>query len=294
MASPAARIQTDHATLREPRNMSITRAIIPCSGSGTRLRPLTKVLPKEMLPVGRKVVLQYVFEELILAGLSRFLFIISPEKEMIQTYFGDGSQWGVECSYIMETKPKGPGGSVLLGRLWANNEPFVVAFGDCILQSPETTGTESTAVTRLINAFLAERPVIAVLAEYIPSTQVSDYPVLVSALAKPVSESFSLTRGVDTPDASGKLTVAARYVFSPSIFDILYAKVEARKNDILLYKIVEDLLAGNNKDQVWAVLLRNGEQRHDIGTWENYLTFVAQAALNDIQFGERIRAFLCS
>src|SRR5579872_3708409 len=125
-----------------PRNLHRTpdRALIPAAGFGTRLRPLTSAIPKEMLPLGRKPVLEYVVEEMRGAGLTRLLFVISPGKELIRSYFGDGSRWGVHCDYAIQPEMRGLGDAILHGESWTDGLPFVVAFGDCIIESRVESG----------------------------------------------------------------------------------------------------------------------------------------------------------
>src|SRR5579862_3343934 len=123
-----------------PRSRTtIDRAIIPAAGFGTRLRPLTTAIPKEMLPLGRKPVLEYVIEELRDAGVSRILMVVSAGKQMVRDYFGDGTAWGVRCDYVLQPEMRGLGDAVLQGEAWSEGEPVVVAFGDCIVRGCGTT-----------------------------------------------------------------------------------------------------------------------------------------------------------
>src|ERR1051326_3097400 len=105
----------------------IRKAIVPAAGFGTRLHPLTKAIPKEMLPLGRKPVLQYVLEELKAAAIEEALLVISPGKEIIRNYFGDGAKFGIAIQYAVQNEMRGLGDAVLHGEEWANEEHFVVA-----------------------------------------------------------------------------------------------------------------------------------------------------------------------
>src|SRR5579872_3838049 len=135
-----------------PRNLHRTpdRALIPAAGFGTRLRPLTSAIPKEMLPLGRKPVLEYVVEEMRGAGLTRLLFVISPGKELIRSYFGDGSRWDVHCEYVLQYEMRGLGDAVLHGESWTEGRPFVVAFGDCIIETELSTLDSSARGSPLV------------------------------------------------------------------------------------------------------------------------------------------------
>src|SRR5258708_38696284 len=112
----------------------IRRAIVPAAGYGTRLRPLTNAIPKEMLPVGRKPVLEYVVEELRAAGIESALLVISAGKEMIRTYFGNGSRCGLSMEYVMQKEMRGLGDAVLYGESWVGGEHFALALGDCVFE----------------------------------------------------------------------------------------------------------------------------------------------------------------
>src|SRR5512143_4179910 len=119
---------------RSARFGAIDRALVPAAGYGTRMRPLTRAIPKEMLPIGRKPVLEHVLDELKGAGIQRILFIISPGKDMVQGYFGDGSAWGVRCDYAVQQQMRGLGDALLHGEEWAEGHPVMVAFGDCLIE----------------------------------------------------------------------------------------------------------------------------------------------------------------
>lgn len=94
----------------------VTRAILPLAGYGTKLYPMTRFMPKEMLPVGKKPMLEYAIEELSGTGINKILFVIRSGKEVIHEYFGDGSQWGVKIDYIYKESKGGPAESILKGK----------------------------------------------------------------------------------------------------------------------------------------------------------------------------------
>src|SRR5437667_12150783 len=141
--------------------MSIDLAVVPVAGQGTRLLPSTKSQPKEMLPVGRKPVVQYVVEELALSGIRRLLFVTGPGKTSIENHFDlnpeliaylretgkeelleelDFERQGLEYFYTRQRQQLGLGHAVLCARPFVGEQPFVVALGDTIIglngQSP--------------------------------------------------------------------------------------------------------------------------------------------------------------
>src|SRR5947199_2432411 len=140
------------AKLRSP--MSIDLAVVPVAGQGTRLLPSTKSQPKEMLPVGRKPVVQYVVEELAQSGIRRLLFITGPGKTSIENHFDLNGELiaflretgreellaelaferqDLEYFYTRQRRQLGLGHAVLCARSLVGPQPFVVALGDSII-----------------------------------------------------------------------------------------------------------------------------------------------------------------
>ena len=160
----------------------IYRAVVPAAGLGTRLRPLTNTMPKEMLPIGRKPVLAHVAAELRGAGITEILFIVSERKPQIEEYFGDiysesdGDKTfpPVRCYYINQKRQHGLGDALLYAEEWADEEPFVVAFGDCMMDAPDP----SEPVRRLIAAHRELNSDATVIVETVPLAKVSRYGVL--------------------------------------------------------------------------------------------------------------------
>src|ERR1700687_1669634 len=133
---------------------TIDLAVVPVAGLGTRLLPSTKSQPKEMLPVGRKPVVQYVVEEAALSGIRRLLFITGPGKTSIENHFDinvemianlretgkedlleelDFERMGMEYFYSRQRKQLGLGHAVLCARPFVGTQPFAVALGDTII-----------------------------------------------------------------------------------------------------------------------------------------------------------------
>lgn len=107
-------------------------ALIMAGGSGTRLRPLTEDIPKPMLPVGDKPMMEWVVDQLKSSGINRLSVSTHYKPEVITSHFGDGKQFGVEISYVEETHPLGTAGAV--GLLPTTEEPLLVINGDILTQ----------------------------------------------------------------------------------------------------------------------------------------------------------------
>src|SRR5438477_8341396 len=146
--------------------MPIDLAIVPVAGQGTRLLPSTKSQPKEMLPVGRKPVVQYVVEELALSGVRRLLFVTGPGKTSIENHFDinaelitflretgkedlleelDFERAKVEYAYTRQRRQLGLGHAILTARPFVGMQSFVVALGDSIIG----LNAQSTVVRRM-------------------------------------------------------------------------------------------------------------------------------------------------
>ena len=180
--------------------MAITKAVVPVAGLGTRLLPATKSQPKEMLPVGRKPVVQYVIEELERAGIQSILFITGRSKTAIENHFDRDQELRdslkaagkedlldeleyedkkVEFFYTRQSEQKGLGHAISLAEGYTHDEPFVIALGDSIIESDG----DEPAVQRLIAAFEKTKAAAAIAFEEVPREEVFRY-----GIAKPLAE----------------------------------------------------------------------------------------------------------
>jgi UTP--glucose-1-phosphate uridylyltransferase len=262
------------------------RAIVPAAGYGTRLRPLTRAIPKEMLPLGRRPVLEYVVQELKEAGIGRILFVVSPAKDMIRAYFGDGSEHGVSCEYALQPRMLGLGDAILRGEEWAGGRPFVVAFGDCIVRSAHAVG--SRPLDRMLRTHAAERADATVLTEYVDAEATRKYGILrpASAVAQPADGPFRVASLVEKPSpeaAPSRQAVAARWVLSPDIFPRLRAARPGPNGEIGLTDCVAEWVAQGAR--LWAEPLLAQESRLDVGGFATYLAAAVQAAFEDEEYG---------
>jgi UTP--glucose-1-phosphate uridylyltransferase len=289
--------------------MSVNIAVVPVAGLGTRLLPATKSQPKEMLPVGRKPVVQYVFEELTAAGMQRILFVTGPGKASIENHFDINEELvqmlrekgreellaaleferaPVQYFYTRQRQALGLGHAVLSARAFVGVEPFVVALGDSIIG----LGRQSDIVRRMREAF-EERHLAAVIAlEEVPRDQVRHYGI-VEPRQGGGGELFELADLVEKPsaaDAPSTLAIAARYVLSPAIFDALDATPPGVGGEIQLTDAIRRLIRGGGR--VYGMVLRPDERRFDIGNFEAYFRAFVEFAMADPAYGPSLRAFV--
>jgi UDP-N-acetylglucosamine diphosphorylase / glucose-1-phosphate thymidylyltransferase / UDP-N-acetylgalactosamine diphosphorylase / glucosamine-1-phosphate N-acetyltransferase / galactosamine-1-phosphate N-acetyltransferase len=114
-------------------NQRVTKAVILAAGRGTRMRELTNSVPKPMVEVGGKPILAHIVEGLRVAGIRKLLIIIGYRKEVIVNHFGDGSAFGVEIAYQEQITQDGTGKVVALGREFCGSEPFILSYGDILV-----------------------------------------------------------------------------------------------------------------------------------------------------------------
>ena len=117
----------------------ITKAVILAAGRGTRMRELTDDLPKPMIPVQGKPILDHIVSGLAANGVTDFLIVVGYRKEVAMDYFGDGSDRGISVSYVEQVVQDGTGKVVELGKEFTGDDAFVLSYGD-ILVSPESYG----------------------------------------------------------------------------------------------------------------------------------------------------------
>jgi UTP--glucose-1-phosphate uridylyltransferase len=273
--------------------IALRRAVLPAAGLGTRLRPLTQAFPKELLPVGRKPVLAHIATELLGAGITQALFIVSERKPQIRGFFGetylDDVTGGVlHCSYVVQEAQRGLGDALLCASEWTAGEAFVVAFGDCIIDASDS----SAPLRRLIATHLREGSDATVLTEQVALEKVSRYGVLAPAEKQPEvpTEPFALADIVEKPapqDAPSRNVVAARWILPSAIFDLLRRTPLDTRGELNLTDAVRTLKQEGGG--LWAAPLLAGEYRRDIGNFETFYAAFIRAALHDPEFGASAR-----
>lgn len=287
--------------------MDINIAVVPVAGLGTRLLPATKSQPKEMLPVGRKPVVQYVVEELTRVGMKRLLFITGPGKTSIENHFDlngeliqllretgkedllaefEYERAPAQYFYTRQRQLLGLGHAVLCAESFVGNQPFVVALGDSIIG----VNAQSDVVRRMVQCF-SEKPATAVVAfEEVPRAEVPNYGI---ARPKSDGDTFELADVIEKPSASeapSNLAIAARYVFAPAIFDAIHRTKPGKGGEIQLTDAIRLIIQEGG--QVFGIRLRGEERRFDIGNFDSYFRAFVEFALADEKHGPALRQHL--
>ena len=286
---------------------AIDIAVIPVAGLGTRLLPATKSQPKEMLPVGRKPVVQYVVEELTRVGITRMLFVTGPGKASIENHFDRNAELiqtlresgkeellaalefersTAQYFYTRQRELLGLGHAVSCARSFVGDQPFVVALGDSIIGMH----AESDVVRRMTSLY-RERDAAAVIAfEEVPPEEVSRYGI---ARPKRDDDLFEIEDLIEKPsprEAPSNLAIAARYVLSPAIFEALAQTRRGKGGEIQLTDALRSVI--RNGGRAYGVRLRADERRYDIGNFEAYFEAFVSFALADPAYGSALKQYL--
>ena len=284
----------------------ITKCIIPAAGLGTRLLPATKSQPKEMVPVGRKPVIQHVVEEAIGAGIRQILIVTGSQKRSIEDHFdrnrlleeslkdkGNGSvieelnfleRSDTQIFYTRQPEPTGLADAVLLGKNFVDGESFAVSLGDTIIQSYRG----GSFLWKLLDAFNRSGSVATIALERVEKSRISRFGVVSPSVVDGLN--IKLDGLVEKPspeDAPSDLAIAARYVFDPSIFDAIERTEPGIGGEKQLTDAIRLLLEEGKP--VWGYMLDSNEKRHDIGNLRTYAMAFVDMCLHDPEIGTSFR-----
>lgn len=284
--------------MTEEKSFTVTKAVIPAAGLGTRFLPATKATPKEMLPVVDRPAIQYVVEEAVRAGLDDILMITGRNKRALEDHFDrvpgleqqlsdqgkdallksveDSNDLG-EIHYVRQGDPKGLGHAVLRAKVHVGKEPFAVLLGDDLIDEKEDLLSTMVAVQQKTGGS------IVALME-VPEEQISAYGC--AAVEEVAGEDgfVKVTGLVEKPareEAPSNLAIIGRYVLSPKVFEVLEKTEPGRGDEIQLTDALQTLAQGQGEGEgVYGVVFKG--RRFDTGDKLSYLKAnVILAAEND-------------
>jgi len=287
--------------------MKVTKAIIPAAGMGTRFLPATKSMPKEMLPIIDKPVVQYVIEEAVASGIEDILIITGRGKRAIEDHLdynpelekhldeaGKGElvetvrKIGDHCRifYIRQKVQRGLGDAIRIGRRHIGDEPFAVLLGDTIIDPP----TDSPpGLRQLVDSYeKTQSSVVAV--HHVPREWVSRYGIVDGQTEGADPNLYRLNKLVEKPaveDAPTDLAIAGRYIFTPEIFDCIDDTREGVGGEIQLTDAM-NLLA--HRQPMYALAWK--AKRYDIGNRVEYAKCFLDYALRREDTSDAVRAHL--
>jgi len=282
----------------------VTKAIFPVAGLGTRFLPATKAIPKEVLPLVDRPLIQYAIDEARAAGIREFIFVTSRGKSALEDYFDHAPQLEAELkrkgkkdlleqikntnmdsgaiAYIRQHKPLGLGHAVWCARRLVGNEPFAVILPDDIIAA------EKPCLQQMVEAF-EQNPGNMVAAMEVAPDRASAYGIL------DVQEdhgSLVSVKGMVEKPAPGtqpsNLAVIGRYLLTPQIFKNLNAKQEGAGGEIQLTDaIAQEITEGR---PVYGY--RFNGQRFDCGSKSGYLQATVSFALSRPDLRDDLMGFL--
>ena len=294
--------------------MAVLKAVIPAAGKGTRLYPASKAVPKELLPLGTKPVIQLAVEEIAAAGVREVLVVTRGGKQAVDAHFALDSSWanvmdtrddipredfllwrlGVQVFFTWQAIPRGSGDAIAKARSFCSDQPFVVALGDCHIFKSGEAGRG--VVERMVEAFEGEDADGCIATYQVPWELTSRYGVLAPAGQHVDPEApFLLEDIVEKPGpdhAPSNWAVSARYIFSPVIFDYIEAEraeVPEGKEVELTNAIRRMIRAGH---RVYAVPLAPYEFRLDVGGFDSFGRAFVRMLLEHKRHGDAFREYL--
>jgi UTP--glucose-1-phosphate uridylyltransferase len=280
--------------------------VFPVAGLGTRFLPATKAMPKEMLPVVDKPLIQYAVEEAAAAGITEMIFITGRGKRSIEDHFDkayeleselqargkvalletlqDAVPSGVNCVYIRQAEPLGLGHAVLCARQVVGNEPFAILLADDLMQ-PGASGVP--VLKQMVDLHMRQHASVLAVQE-VSREETASYGIVSGT---PWAERTSRITGmVEKPkpeEAPSTLAVVGRYLLSPLIFDHLAQIKPGAGGEIQLTDALAKLI---HEQPVLAY--RFDGHRYDCGSKIGYLQATVELGLHHPEVGRDFAEFL--
>lgn len=287
------------------KKQKVKKALIPVAGIGSRLLPITKTIPKEMLPVVDKPILQFIIEEIVAAGIKEILIVVSSTKNAIVDYFDYNHALEARLKqqqeqekalmlrkiadlaqfyFIRQKEPLGFGHAILLGRSFCQNEPFVVALGDELILGDNAT--------KQCLATFANKGDSVIGVQEVAQEKTQKYGII-----NPFGEWDLFIKSVQVQDfvekpalfhAPSNYAAIGRYVFTPQIFSILNQQFQTKQKCEL--DVSEALAILCSQKKVYARLIHG--QRYDISNQLDYVKAIVTYALKQKEYQKPLLAYL--
>lgn len=281
----------------------ITKAILPVAGFGTRFLPVTKALPKEMLPIVDKPVIQYLVEEAVSAGIKEIIFVTGRGKRSIEDHFDDSFELEhnlvekhkhellkeiyaisrlAKFAYVRQPKPLGDGHAILCARHLIGNDPCAILFGDDIIDNPKP------CIKQLMDVYEKYGdPVIAL--EKVPKSEVHRYGVVKGVKIEPrVHQLQDLVEKPKVEEAPSDLTVVGKYVITQDVFNVLESITPGKDGEIRLADALKAVLMKNKP--IYGVEFEG--KRYDCGSKIGLLRANVDFALKHKELNGDFRKYL--
>ena len=281
----------------------IRKAVIPAAGYGTRFLPVTKAIPKEMIPIVDKPVIQYIVEEAQQSGIEEILIITGHGKRAIENHFDTNidlelqlRQQGkdqllhlvqdissINIHYIRQKHMRGLGDAIRCAESFIDNEPFAVLLGDDVVYNPE-----QPALKQMMDAF-SRLGATMLGCQEVPQELVSRYGIV---QGQPTDDDrvVKLIDMVEKPavdEAPSRLAALGRYILTPDIFEILRRVQPGKGGEI---QLTDALRLMADREAVYAYTFSG--RSYDTGNKLGFLKATVEYALRREDLGEAFREYL--
>ena len=262
----------------------IKKCLFPAAGYGTRFLPATKAVPKEMLPILTKPLLQYGVEEALSAGITNMAIVTGRGKRAIEDHFDNSYELESQLNgtskehylkgikdiidkstftYVRQKEMLGLGHAILSGKPLVGNEPFAVILADDLCDSKE-----NTVIAQMIEIYNQHRCSIVAIQE-VPINQTSRYGIINGTLLSDSKNTYKVTDMIEKPEegnAPSNMAIIGRYILTPDIFNILQNIAPDKSGEI---QITDALLVQAKQGKVLAYKFKGS--RFDCGSISGYL-----------------------
>lgn len=274
----------------------IKKAVIPAAGLGTRFLPITKAVPKPMIPVVDKPTIQYIAEELADTGIEEIIIVVSPDSKVIENHFSENEALeqrllsdnktelyniakkthSFNVKFVEQRKPDGLAGAILCAEPFVKDQPFALLLGDEIIDAKG----KKPCIKRLKEIFESTgKSVIATMEVF--GNDVEKYGNIgIESEEDGIMKVSAIVEKPSLNEALSNYAIIGRYVLSGEVMGKL-KKLKPRNNEIYLTDVLDELAASGN------LLASSFEgKRYDVGDKMGYITANIEFALENKELGE--------
>lgn len=290
-------------------NKLITKAVFPVGGLGTRFLPATKAIPKEMLPVVDKPLIQYAVEEAYAAGIRQMVFVTGRHKRAIGDHFDAAFELEYElekgnkhellalvhaikpddmdCVFIRQARPLGLGHAVLCAEPVVGHAPFAVLLADDLMLGKDQANGGASVLKQMVQAY-RNHPGTVLAVQDVPRADTRRYGVVdVHGVDAAVAEVFGMVEKPMPDVAPSTLAVAGRYILTPAVFDSIRRQPRGAGGEI---QLTDGIAALIGTEKVYA--FRYEGKRYDCGSKEGFLEATIDLALANPELSAAVRAHM--
>jgi UTP--glucose-1-phosphate uridylyltransferase len=285
--------------------MPIKKAVIPAAGLGTRFLPVTKSMPKEMLPIIDTPAIHYVVKEAIETGLDDIIIITGRGKRAVEDYFDESPEMEMYLAkhkkddllrtireistmanvhYIRQKEPRGLPDAILAAEKHIGDEPFAVLLGDDIIVS------ETPCTKQLIDVYTEYHSSVIAIQD-VPRERINRYGAVKAAkITSSTKELYQVEHIVEKPnieEAPSTLAAIGRYVFTPEIFDAMKRTKPGINNELQIADSINILCASQ---KIYACAFKG--TRYDIGDKLGYIQAIIDFALQNDELKPGVLTYL--